>query len=561
MDSPLVSDFAALLLLLTFAALVVILSSYVLWLKHQAALNRKLLTQSEAARKSALDLVSQQQVAVNSIGKQIQECLGHETARQNNYLNQAFMDKDRRQSSRKNWNKIVKLSERLFHFTLRESERISNENPVYSSVVIAGNRALLDSISKSYQQNLTIFEHSHAILSIPSGYLDKVLRGAVHALLPVGKKGGELQMHVDTSSKGLHLRFESYGGGLSQQDVTKIHVSAKVAPQLHFSKRSQDNEEGLNLANIKRLVNELGGAIEIITAKNYSTRLFITLPKVGCDLGLIDIDKRIPIHRANKCSTFAKHSVLIVDVDDISQQQIHRALQNKFDCYACKKPLDTLQMIHNLSPDIVYLDQSTKGIGCIELIRLIRNNPQTRHLPIVVSSSLLSQSFKFAALKVGASQVIDKPIVSMELEIVLERLVQASADVAEQVGEEISKYHSETIQSVCSDDEPIDNDFLDSFNLMIAENYGNEAFTRELAAKHLNVTLRTLNRRLKVAYSHNFNEYLKKYRLEKGKALLLSGEQISDTAFSVGFSAPSYFSTCFRAEYGISPSQLIAKRA
>jgi AraC-like DNA-binding protein len=54
---------------------------------------------------------------------------------------------------------------------------------------------------------------------------------------------------------------------------------------------------------------------------------------------------------------------------------------------------------------------------------------------------------------------------------------------------------------------------------------------------------------------------LKKYRLEKGKALLLSGEQISDTAFSVGFSAPSYFSTCFRAEYGISPSQLIAKRA
>ncbi|MBF7073713.1 helix-turn-helix domain-containing protein [Glaciecola sp. MH2013] len=528
---------------------------------HIELLNRRVV-ESDQAQLKALELVSQQQTCVNNIGKQIQSCLSHELTSQHSYLNQAFCSKDRRQSRRDNWNKIVALSERLFHFSMREQSREHHFPSVRSSDVLDSNRKLLEALCKLHQQKLMISERRHVLLALPIGILDKIIRGAVHALLNSMNAPSSLDFVFDSSDSYALLRLEAEGRGFSHSELKRIEVSAALSPNLVYSKRSQDNEEGLNLANVKRLVNEFGGDINIVSALNYTTRIFIKLPIVGCEL---PNDKSITSDKQqDTISTppvFAKSSVLIVDNSDVAQMQIHRALQQQLICYACKQPLETLQMIHNLSPDIIYLEQSIEGIGCVELIRLIRNNPKTSHLPIIVSCDLASQSFKFAALKAGASHVIDKPVAIVELELLLLRLLKNSEELAHKVGESISKYHSDQVVALGSDEDEKDDDFIERFNLMIANNFGNEDLTRELAAKHLNVTQRTLNRRLKAYYSHNFIEYLKKYRLERGKELLLQGEQISETAFSVGFSAPSYFSTCFRAEYGITPSQLSAKRA
>lgn len=547
------------------AVLLALLLVYSRQLRQALNIQRQKLKESEDARKSALDLISQQHGVINNVGKQIQACLAQELSKQNSYLNQTFIAKDRRLSSRDNWNQIVSLTERLFHFSLRESSRPSAQQLVYSSDVVQKNRKLLEAMCVSYKQTLRLIESRHGLLPLPQGFLDKIIRGALHALLKVGCEGAEIQLFVDCSKLGVQFRFEAYGDGLSQNDVTRIEVAAKVAPNLHYSKRSQDDEEGLNLASVKRLIDDVDGSIQIITARNYTTRLFISLPIIGCELNHSAVLKEVKNanHQAflNLSSSFTRYSVLIVDMEDLAQIQIHRTLQSKFDCFACKKPLDTLQMIHNLSPDIVYLEQSINDIGCVELIRLIRNNHKTRLLPIVVSCGISSQSFKLAALRAGANHIIDKPVAMAELELVLTRLAQNGEEIAEQVGEELSKYHSDKVLIPEPVEEEKEADFMARFNEMIAENYANENFTREHAGNHLNVTLRTLNRRLKNTYSHNFNEYLKKYRLEKGKELLLKGDPVSEVAFQVGFSAPSYFSTCFRAEYGITPSQMMANCA
>lgn len=220
-------------------------------------------------------------------------------------------------------------------------------------------------------------------------------------------------------------------------------------------------------------------------------------------------------------------------------------------------------MIHNTKPDVIYIEQSTPSLGAIELIRLIRNNPQTHDLPILVACSLSSQSFKLSALEVGASQVISKPIVQQELQLILASLVQQKKMLEDRVGEKLTEYHRQQLSTPAPYDasDEKEQSFIERFNAMISENYSNECFTREIAATHMNVTERTLNRRLKDVYSHNFNEYLKKYRLEKAKVLLNKGYQINEVAFDVGFNSPSYFSTCFKAEYSISPSQLVSNCA
>jgi AraC-like DNA-binding protein/CheY-like chemotaxis protein len=378
----------------------------------------------------------------------------------------------------------------------------------------------------------------------------------------------ELTLTSECDGTHFHIKLTGFGPGLTDLEVKKIGFSAKLSPDLLFSKRAHDAENDVNLASAQRIIESNGGSIKLVSAINYMTTVFVAFPIDACDVLSLKNSKSVtePGEKSQLAiskTSLSKPSILIVDEDQQSQRLLHQSLQGHFTCLACTRALDSLQMIHNTKPELVYIEQSTASLGAIELIRLIRNNPQTQALPILVSCSLSSQSFKLAALEVGASQVISKPIVQLELKLLLNSLVQHKQVLEDKVGEKLTEYHSQQLSMrLPSDvDDEKEQDFIERFNDMITENYSNECFTREIAAKHMRVTERTLNRRLKDVYSHNFNEYLKKYRLEKAKVLLSKGYQINEVAFDVGFNSPSYFSTCFKAEYSISPSQLVSNCA
>ncbi|MEJ7768055.1 MAG: helix-turn-helix domain-containing protein, partial [Chitinophagaceae bacterium] len=71
----------------------------------------------------------------------------------------------------------------------------------------------------------------------------------------------------------------------------------------------------------------------------------------------------------------------------------------------------------------------------------------------------------------------------------------------------------------------------------------------------------TLNRKLKSLLDISTNDLIRQYRLQKATTLLLSGLDITEAAYKVGFSSPSYFSQCFREQYGITPSDYISKQS
>ncbi len=522
-------------------------------------------------KKSALELVTQQQLSINAIGKQMRVSLSQELGKQSAYLTQPYVDQDRRQSSRKNWNNIVQLSERLQHFSLRELSRPINPTTVSTSSVLQANTDFLKSICRSYNQTLLMSNGKQAYLDLSAGVLDKVLRGLLHAVAKTSDANTDLTLTTECDGAHYHIRLTGFGAGLTDLEVKKIGFSAKASPNLHYSKRAYDAENDVNLASAQRIIESNNGSIKLVSAINYMTTVFITLPINACDVvsfkDALTARTEGPNTDASQLSiantAVAKPTILIVDEDQQSQRLLHQSLQEHFTCLACTRALDSLQMIHNTKPDIIYIEQSTPTLGAIELIRLIRNNSQIQDLPILVACSLSSQSFKLSALEVGASQVISKPIVQLELQLILASLLQQKQILEDKVGEKLTEYHSQQLSTPAPYDasDEKEQSFIERFNAMISENYSNECFTREIAATHMSVTERTLNRRLKDVYSHNFNEYLKKYRLEKAKGLLNKGYQINEVAFDVGFNSPSYFSTCFKAEYSISPSQLVSNCA
>ena len=70
----------------------------------------------------------------------------------------------------------------------------------------------------------------------------------------------------------------------------------------------------------------------------------------------------------------------------------------------------------------------------------------------------------------------------------------------------------------------------------------------------------TLNRKLKILLGISTNDVIRQYRLQNATSLLLGGDDITTAAYKVGFSSPSYFTQCFKEQYGVTPSEYLGRQ-
>ena len=78
--------------------------------------------------------------------------------------------------------------------------------------------------------------------------------------------------------------------------------------------------------------------------------------------------------------------------------------------------------------------------------------------------------------------------------------------------------------------------------------------------KTMSLSRSTLNRKLKSLLDISANNLVRQYRLQKATSLLSSGVDITSASYKVGFSSPSYFSQCFKEQYGITPSDWVSEQ-
>ena len=103
-------------------------------------------------------------------------------------------------------------------------------------------------------------------------------------------------------------------------------------------------------------------------------------------------------------------------------------------------------------------------------------------------------------------------------------------------------------------------DFLDHLTHHVKEHLGDEKFGVSELAKQVNMSRSNLLRKVKHLTGSSVSIFIRKVRLNEAKKLLKKRDlTVSEIAFRVGFSSTSYFTKCFREEYGFPPGEA-AKR-
>lgn len=111
-------------------------------------------------------------------------------------------------------------------------------------------------------------------------------------------------------------------------------------------------------------------------------------------------------------------------------------------------------------------------------------------------------------------------------------------------------------QAADSPDRQRDREFLDKLDRIIQENLLQENLDVKFLATELCMSYSTLHRRMKALAGMTANEYVRKHRLAKAMLLLRSGQNVTEVAMQCGFNTPSYFTRCFKSEYGMLPSEV-----
>src|SRR5690606_17361599 len=83
-------------------------------------------------------------------------------------------------------------------------------------------------------------------------------------------------------------------------------------------------------------------------------------------------------------------------------------------------------------------------------------------------------------------------------------------------------------------------------------------FDVQVLGDKLALSKSTLYRKTKVLLNLSPSEFIKNIRLKHACQIMENDQSISvsEVAFATGFSDPRYFSTCFKAEFGMTPSEL-----
>ena len=99
------------------------------------------------------------------------------------------------------------------------------------------------------------------------------------------------------------------------------------------------------------------------------------------------------------------------------------------------------------------------------------------------------------------------------------------------------------------------NVLLEKLDRVLEQNFASRDFDLPKMAEGMGISERQLQRKLKELTGHTPSAYIRSYRLFKSLDYLKSGESVRQSAKAVGVSSQAYFASCFRAEYGRTPTQ------
>lgn len=240
--------------------------------------------------------------------------------------------------------------------------------------------------------------------------------------------------------------------------------------------------------------------------------------------------------------------LLIIDDNSDIRSYLRTTLSS---CYKVNEAADGksgLALARRIIPDLIISDVMMPIMDGLEFCSQLKQDKAISHIPVILLTARSLDEQRVEGYEHGADAYISKPFSLQLLLSRIDNLIQGRKKLSQQFSntdenDDFEKLSNET-----------DKTFITQLRKIIQENLSDSEFNVERIGDEIGLSRVQLYRKVKALTGHSPVEMLRKARLMRARHLLRTTDKsVSEIAYSVGFSTPSYFSKCYKEEFGESP--------
>ncbi|MDO5428349.1 substrate-binding domain-containing protein [Parabacteroides sp.] len=395
-------------------------------------------------------------------------------------------------------------------------------------------------------------------LWIDPDLLEKVFFNLLSNAFKFTPEGGSVRIELTEEEDRVFIRVIDTGSGIQSGNLPHLFDC------FYTEDRSMGTGIGLHL--VKEYIHMHGGEIHVESEPGQRTTFTVCLRKGKAHFEDSDLMETSVSHQAYEASRLDDsetkeilsktypYTILITEDDDEVRGFLERELSLHFKIRTAANGKDALRVLEEEEISLVVSDVMMPEMNGFELCRTIKSQLLFSHIPVILLTALTDERQRIFGITGGADDYIQKPFHTDYVKIKIIHLLQERQKLRERLLEKLRD--NKLLLSEPEKVESIDDAFLRKFAEQIEAVYADPEYNVEKLSETLGLSRGHLHRKIKELTGTAPVEFLRTYRLNKATQLLRQNAYtVSEVAYRTGFSSPAYFSKCFKAVYGVTPTE------
>lgn len=470
---------------------------------------------------------------------------------------------------------IQRNSQRLLHLISQVIEFRSYENGKLPMNFTKNDiKSFLEEINSLFsgwikQKNIDfrfISEENSLEMAFDTEKLEKIYINLLSNAFKFVNFGGKIEIRLQKKQNQASLLVFNTGSFIPAEKLNDVF-------ERFYKIDSSSEGTGIGLAFTKSLVLAHSGKISVQSTENKGTTFEIQLPlqqeitenpyKISQENHHLKLFAQ-PINEDNsvlKMNVLSvenqsdKPLILIVEDNADMQKFIQFVLINEFDLVYANNGEEGFEKAKKYIPDLIISDVMMPKKDGFSLCKDLKNNELTNHIPVILLTAYSLDEQKEIGFESGADAYIGKPFNANLLQVRVRKLIENRQKMQEKLSKKLFEpaVKKETIGKA-------QEKFITDLRLYVQKHLANPDLNVDDLAGTMGLSRSQLYRKIKLLTGYAPNELIRFIRVEYGKQLLMQNTQnISEIAYQIGFSSPSYFAKCFKDLYGESPTEFVEK--
>lgn len=484
-------------------------------------------------------------------------------------------DQEERQdltTAKRNGLRLVRMVEQLLELSrLTDNPRLSMSIYRLSSLLAMP----IDSFGKLADQSHISFNSN-----IPNDIwcecdaqaFEKIIFNLLANAIKYTKTDGHVEINAHVEQDNIILDIIDTGIGID------IHSQGKIFERFQRADDTKNQATfgvGIGLSLVKELVKAHFWRINLVSEHHKGSKFTLVIPlakpqtiELETPMSLSEQEiTSLLIEQRSSTENVVEHSqkiVLVIEDNIDMQTHIKQVIEQQHHCILASSGELGIELALEFIPDIIVCDLMLTGIDGFEVLKEVKQNEITAHIPIILLTARSDLDSRLQGLQLNADEYLSKPFNQQELLTRIDNLIknrqhlkasfQQKFEYEQSQKRKISSH--ENLSKLTQPQEielSMNEKFLTKLEIAVSKHYAEPELGIIELSSLMAMSERQLQRKMKVLLGTTPNNYIKEFRLFKAQELLKQDTQIGRIAQDVGFSSQTYFGRCFKESFGCTP--------